>query len=246
MAAERGVVLVVEDDPASAEMIAEVVGREGFTPIVCTSAAAARHVFETARPVSALVDWNLPDAPGSVVCRELRAADPLLTIIFVSGRADETSAARGLDAGADDFVVKPVREGELMARLEAHLRRVKTLEAFFTRHSGSTQPRGDVLRFGAVELDLPARSVTVSHRPVKLGPLEYRLFEYLALNAGVALSRDQILAEVYGISADIDTDRVDLLVRRLRMKLGEYPDAGGHIRAQPGYGYLLERQASAH
>lgn len=77
---------------------------------------------------------------------------------------------------------------------------------------------------------------------MKLGPLEYRLLEYLAGNAGVAISRDQILSEVYGITADIDTDRVDLLVRRLRLKLGEYPDTGGHIVAHPGYGYLLERR----
>ena len=87
-----------------------------------------------------------------------------------------------------------------------------------------------------------AREVRVAGRPVKLGPLEYRLLEYLGRNAGVAVSRDQILNEVYGITANIGTERVDLLVRRLRLKLGDYPDTGGHILAHPGYGYLLERR----
>ena len=98
------------------------------------------------------------------------------------------------------------------------------------------------MRFGEVEIDTLARDVSVGGRPVRLGPLEYKLIEYLARNAGVAVSRDQILSEVYGIDADIGTERVDLLVRRLRLKLGDYPDTGGHIIAHPGYGYLLERR----
>ena len=242
MPAERGAVLVVEDDRISAELLADLVEREGFAPVVCTTAAEAREAYRREHPIAALLDWVLPDAPGTVLCRELRAEDLELTIVFVSGRTDETSMARGLDAGADDFVGKPVREGELTARLEAHLRRVARLrEAFAGKPAAQADARA--LRFGAVEIDLLGRSVAVAGRAVKLGPLEYKLFEYLARNAGVAVSRDQILSEVYGIDADIDTDRVDLLVRRLRLKLGEYPDTGGHIVAHPGYGYLLEPSA---
>ncbi len=151
--------------------------------------------------------------------------------------------ARGLDAGADDYVAKPVREGELIARLEAQLRKTTRLRGAFGASPVQTSERR--MRFGEVEVDTLARGVSVSGRPVKLGPLEYRLFEYLARNAGVAVSRDQILSEVYGIDADIGTERVDLLVRRLRVKLGDYPDTGGHIIAHPGYGYLLERRSSA-
>jgi two-component system, OmpR family, phosphate regulon response regulator PhoB len=177
------------------------------------------------------------------VCRELRAQDPELTVIFVSGRNDETSVARGLDAGADDFIAKPVREGELVARLEAQLRKTTRLRHAFSAPAAESPERK--MRFGEVEIDTLARRVSVSGRNVKLGPLEYRLFEYLARNAGVALSRDQILSEVYGIDADIGTGRIDLVVKRLRQKLGDYPDTGGHIIAHPGYGYLLERQSSA-
>jgi DNA-binding response OmpR family regulator len=239
--AERGVVLIVEDSPELAELMAAIVEREGFTGVAAGSAAEARTAFQRHRPVAVLLDWVLPDAPGTELCRELRAQDPELTVIFVSGRNDETSMARGLDAGADDYVAKPVREGELVARLEAQLRKTNRLRRVFGEPGGEAPERR--MRFGEVEVDTLARRVSVSGRPVKLGPLEYRLFEYLARNAGVAVSRDQILSEVYGIDADIATDRVDLLVRRLRQKLGDYPDTGGHITAHPGYGYLLERRS---
>ena len=240
--AERGVVLIVEDSPELTELMSAIVEREGFAAVGAGTAAEARAAYLRYRPVAVLLDWVLPDAPGIEVCRELRAQDPELTVIFVSGRNDETSMARGLDAGADDYVAKPVREGELIARLEAQLRKTARLRKAFSAQPAPSPERQ--MRFGEVEIDTLARGVSVSGRPVKLGPLEYRLFEYLARNAGVAVSRDQILSEVYGIDADIGTERVDLLVRRLRLKLGDYPDTGGHIIAHPGYGYLLERRSS--
>lgn len=239
MGAERGAVLIVEDAATSAELLAEVVEREGFTAVVCGSAHEAREAFGRVRPAAVLLDWVLPDLPGSELCREFRAADPVATILFVSGRADETSMARGLDAGADDFIAKPIREGELIARLEGQLRKTTRLRAAFGTRS-ATAP-SEPLRFGEVEIDLAARAVRVAGRTVRLGPLQYRLLEYLARNAGVAVSRDQILNEVYGIGADIDTERVDLLVQRLRHKLGDYPGKGGRIVAHPGYGYVLEK-----
>lgn len=239
MIGERGSILIVEDAAASAELLAAVVEREGFTPVLCGGAAEAREAFQRARPVAVLLDWVLPDSPGSELCREFRAADPVVTILFVSGRNDETSMARGLDAGADDFIAKPVREGELVARLEAQLRKVARLRSAFGVHAPPA--RAEPLQFGEIEIDTTARTVHVGDKAVQLGPLQYRLLEYLARNAGIAVSRDQILNEVYGIGADIDTERVDLLVQRLRRKLGDYPGKAGHIVAHPGYGYLLEK-----
>jgi DNA-binding response OmpR family regulator len=240
MTGERGRVLVVEDSPQTAELLVETVEREGFSPVTCANGADARAAFEMYKPVAILLDWVLPDVPGSELCREFRGADPTVTIIFISGRDDETSMARGLDAGADDYVAKPMRRGELVARLEAHIRRVARLRDLYAANA-EARP-GETLEFGALRIDLRAREVHVGERAVKLGALEYRLLEYLGRNAGVAISRDQILSEVYGITADIGTERVDLLVRRLRLKLGDYPDTGGHIVAHPGYGYLLERR----
>ena len=127
-----------------------------------------------------------------------------------------------------------VRRVELVARLEAHLRKSRALSA-------AGQPAAQTtLRFGQIEVDLSARVARVAGAEVGMGPLEFRVLEYLARNAGIAVSRDQILSEVYGYDADISTERVDLVIRRLRMKLGDGPDRGGLLVAVPGYGYRLE------
>src|SRR5262252_9288553 len=107
MTGERGQVLVVEDSPESAELLAAFAERQGFSPVICASGAEARAAFARHHPVAVLLDWVLPDVPGTELCREFRTADPELTILIVSGRDDETSMARGLDAGADDYVAKP-------------------------------------------------------------------------------------------------------------------------------------------
>jgi DNA-binding response OmpR family regulator len=240
---ERGSVLVVEDAPTSASLMAELVEAEGFTAVVCANAKEARRAFAAQKPAAILLDWVLPDTPGTELCRELRAQDAALPIIFVSGRNDETSVARGLDAGADDYVAKPVRPGELIARLEAHLRRVSAIRG--STPAGLDGPTAEKhMLFGEVEIEPASRQVRVGGKRVRLGPLEYKLLDYLARNGGVAVSREQIMNEVYGINADIGTERVDLLVRRVRLKLGLNPTKGGYIVAHPGYGYQLERRGA--
>jgi DNA-binding response OmpR family regulator len=236
-ATKRGTVVIVEDSAESAALLADIVEAEGFDTLVCTTGGDAVEQAASRKPVAVLLDWGLPDRPGIDVCREIRATNSALPIIFVSGRDDETSIARGLDAGADDYVAKPVRAGELMARVEAHLRRV---EALRPNHNGSSHHDAKV-RLGALEIDVGARSVRRHGRPVALGQLEFKLLEYLLRNAGTAVSRDQIMSEVYGYDADVSSERVDLLVRRLRSKLGgEEIDAV--IAAVPGYGYRLDRR----
>ena len=242
MSGERGTVLIVADAPASANLMAELVATEGFNTVVCCSAQQAREAFVAKKPVAVLLDWVLPDAPGTELCRELRTRDLAVPIMFVSSQNDEASLARGLDAGADDYIVKPVRPGELIARLEAHLRRATAIQGV-SGMGADNGSREELFRFGDVELDRSSRDVRVKGKRVKLGPLEYQLFEYLARNIGVALSREQILSEVYGIDADIGTERIDLLVRRLRQKLGISPNAIGYVVAHPGYGYQLERRS---
>ena len=238
--ARRGTVLIVEDSEESAELLADIVEAEGFDTLICATARDGVEAAQARKPVAVLLDWGLPDRPGIEVCREIRARDSAVPIVFVSGRDDETSIARGLDAGADDYVPKPVRAGELMARLEAHLRRV---EALRPEHDGSQSPGDANIRLGSVEISLAARSVRRRGRPVAVGPLEFKLLEYLLRNAGIAVSRDQIMAEVYGYDADISSERVDLLVRRLRSKLGD-GETDGVIAAVPGYGYRLELRSA--
>lgn len=248
MPGTRGRLLIVEDSPETAELLATIVEEEGFDPIVTGNGDDGLRAFEEERPVAVLVDWVMPDRPGIDVCRQIREADPLVPILFVSGRDDEASVARGLDAGADDFIVKPVRRTELVARLEAHLRKVEATGAgrpvpapSASGPAAGGEPEASI-RFGAVEVNSRARVVLVDGVEVGLGPLEFKLLEYFGRNAGIAISREQILNEVYGYDADISTERVDLLVRRLRAKLGDGPDHGGQLVAVPGYGYRLERR----
>jgi two-component system phosphate regulon response regulator PhoB len=247
MGGARGRLLIIEDSPATSELLAQVVEEEGFTPVVRNSAQEALDAFDAERPVAVFLDWVLPDRPGIDVCRQLRERDRLVPIIFISGRDDEASISRGLDAGADDFVVKPVRRIELVARLEAHLRKIRALAGAAAGTGpaggdGEGEGEGARGRFGLVEVDSAARLVRVGGEEVSLGPLEFKLLEYFRHNAGIAISREQVLNEVYGYDADISTERVDLLVRRLRSKLGEGPDRGGQLVAVAGYGYRLERQ----
>jgi len=155
------------------------------------------------------------------------------------------SAVEAAESGRQVVLMRPFTEADDVAGFFA-ARGIVTSEGGKASHAALVargMGRPAVCGVGELEIDLLAREVRVAGRPVKLGPLEYRLVEYLGRNAGVAVSRDQILNEVYGIAASIGTERVDLLVRRLRLKLGDYPDMGGHIVAHPGYGYLLERRA---
>src|SRR5579872_282178 len=214
MSGMRGAVLIVEDQAQQRELLGALVQSEGFTAVVCGDAVSARASYALHQPIAVLLDWVLPDAPGTQICREIRVNDASVTIIFISGRNDETSITRAFDAGADDYIAKPVRAGELVARLESHLQRSAALRGL--TQAGSAQQPQRRFRFGSVEIDLDARQVSAGGTLVRLGRLEFKLLEYLVRNAGVAVSRDQILSWVYGIEADIGTDRVDLLVRRLR------------------------------
>ena len=226
-----------EDGAETTRALAE----ESFQPVLCGTAAEAIAVYAEGRPVGLVLEWSLPDRPGVDLCRELRAKDPLMPMIFLSERNDEATIARGLDAGADDFIGKPFRRTEMVSRFEAHVRKAAAAIAL-VRTPPSAQSTDGVLRFGEIEVDVKAREVRVAGDAVGLGPLEFKLVEYLCSNAGVAISRDQIMSQVYGYDADISTERVDLLARRVRAKLGEGPSRGGHLVAVPGYGYRWERR----
>jgi DNA-binding response OmpR family regulator len=231
--------LIVEDSPETAQLLADVVAAEGFEPVVAGTAAAGEAAFKRSKPEAVLLDWVLPDRPGLDVCRELRALDPLVPIIFVSGRDEEATVTRGLDAGADDFVFKPIRQVELIARLDAHLRKSAAAAA------PAAHAQEPALTFGDIEIDTSARVVRVAGEDIRMGPLEFKVLEYLARNSGVAVSRDQIMTEVYGYDADISDERVDLIVRRLRQKIGEGPGRAGRLVAVAGYGYRLERDPAS-
>lgn len=240
MPGSRGIVLVVEDDDATAELLSDLVEDEGFRVVRVAGGAEVPTVFSANRPVAVLLDWVLPDISGIEACRAVRQIDRVVPILFVSGRDDEASAVRGLDAGADDYIAKPIRIRELVARLEAHIRKVEAARDTTAPAPPEAVPSNRVRRFGEIEVDFAARSVRVAGEALSLAPLEFSLLEYLARNAGVAVSRDQIIREVYGFPGEVSTERVDQLVRRLRQKLGEGEGRAGVIVAVAGYGYRLE------
>lgn len=242
----RGAVLIVDDVAAWADMLAVLVEEEGFSAVRAGTAAEGIRSFQAARPRVVLLDWVLPDSPGIDLCRRLRTLDPLVTILFVSGRGDEASAVRALDAGADDFLVKPIPRRALMARIESQLRKLAApgqpgREVNVSEVEADAAPAG-LLNFGEVDMDLSAREVSVAGRRVPLGRLEYGLLELLARYAGQAISRDQIMERVYGFESPVPSDRVDILVRRLRVKLGDGPLRAGQVMSVHGFGYRLGRR----
>gem|GEM_PF-6938106 len=173
MSGSRGVILIVEDDESTADLIADLVEEEGFSVSRAGGGLEAIEAFARDRPVAVFLDWVLPDIPGIEACRSLRALDRVVPIIFVSGRDDEASTIRGLDAGADDYLAKPVRIRELIARLEAHIRKVGVLTERKEAEADAEQERKK--RFGEVEVDFAARQVSVDGQPLNLAPLEFSL-----------------------------------------------------------------------
>jgi DNA-binding response OmpR family regulator len=163
----------------------------------------------------------------------------VVPVLLLGGPDDEASAVRALNAGADDYIARATGLQELTARVAAQLRKA-TAVAQRLVHPDPVDH--SVYRLGEVEVDLRAHSVRASAEPVSLGPLEFRLLEYLCRHAGVALSRAQILNDVYGYRTTISAGRVDLLFRRLRAKLGPGPLRGDQLVPVRGFGYRLERR----
>jgi DNA-binding response OmpR family regulator len=213
--------------------------KEGFDLVRCGSGAEGIEALQQWKPAMVLLDSGLSNPPALEVCRTLRAGDPVVPVLLLGGPDDEASAVRALNAGADDYIARTTGVLELMARVAAQLRKA-TVVAQRLVHPDPVDHT--VYRLGEVEVDLRAHKVRASSEPVLLGPLEFRLLEYLCRNAGVALSRAQILNDVYGYRTAISPGRVDLLFRRLRAKLGPGPLRGDQLVPVRGFGYRLERR----
>ncbi len=215
-------ILVVEDDAAIRRGLELALAADGFEPVPAATLAAAR---SASGPFAlALVDVMLPDGSGLTLCQHLRATLPQLPIVVVSARGAESDVIRGLELGADDYVVKPFRVGELLARIRARLRR---------------SPARTVHRFGDVEVDLATRRVTRGGEAVELSPTEFDLLALFVQRRGDPLPRHGILDAVWGATYE-GTDRtVDNFVTRLRQKL-DTPGAPRFFLTVRGVGYRFE------
>lgn len=221
-------VLVVEDDEPVQRLISRALEREGFAVVSVASASSAQEALADEAFDLLILDLRLPDADGLDVLSQMRETGDVPTII-VSGRGAEGDRVLGLTSGADDYVVKPFSPRELVARVQAVLRRAIPDEAT------------DVLTFGELELDRKAHEVRRKGSTVPLTPQEYSLFEALADRVGRACSREELLRWAWGSSAEFqDPATVTEHVRRLRSKLEDDPARPRHLVTVRGVGYRFD------
>ena len=219
-------ILLVEDDDAIATGLVRVLDSQGYA--VMRIARGSPAVAEATERIGLVIlDLGLPDVDGITVCRRLRASRPGLAILILSARDQELDVVAGLDAGADDYLVKPFRLSELLARVRAHQRRT----------SGAAPPEDRTITVGAVSLDPAARRVHVAGEEVGLRPKEFELLALLLAEAGRVVTRERIMREVWDTNWMGSTKTLDTHVLALRGKIGA--DAITTLR---GVGYRLERR----
>lgn len=221
-------VLVVEDEPAQREVLSYNLEAEGFRVSSAGDGEEGLILVQEDPPDVLVLDWMLPSVSGIEVCRQLkmRAETRDIPIIMLSARSEEVDKVRGLETGADDYVVKPYSVVELMARVRTQLRRVRP----------STM--GQVLVFEDIELDAETHRVTRAGVGLKLGPTEFRLLSTLMEKPGRVWSREQLLDRVWGRDIYVDTRTVDVHVGRLRKALMQH-GGGDPLRTVRGAGYAL-------
>ena len=222
-------VLIVEDEPAQLEMLSYNLGKAGFSVLTAKDGEEGLLLADEMRPDLIILDWMLPTVSGIEVCRQLKGQSQTraIPVILLTARGEETDKIRGLDTGADDYIVKPYSVNELMARARALLRR--------TRPSTT----GETLYFGDISLDAEQHKVRRNGVSVRLGPTEYRLLTALIEKPGRVWSREQLLDRVWGRDLDIDFRTVDVHVGRLRKSLRQ-SDLPDPIRTVRGAGYSLD------
>jgi DNA-binding response OmpR family regulator len=216
--------LLVEDDPSIGALVTAYLEQTGYRVAWARSGEEALSIFESLRPRLVILDIGLPGQDGFDVCRELRARSPV-PVLMLTARDEEVDRVAGLEVGADDYVTKPFSPRELAARVKAVLRRAEPA------------PQRTRLELGDVVLDPDAREVTVAGEPIELTGKEFDLLAYLLENAGIVVSRDQLLDRVWGMSYAGGTRTVDVHVAQLRRKIGR-PDS---IRTVRGSGYKAVR-----
>jgi len=216
-------ILVVDDDPALAEMIGIVLRADGFEPSFCGDGAAALEAFHETVPDLVLLDLMLPGLDGIEVCRLLRA-ESYVPIIMLTAKGDTTDVVRGLESGADDYVVKPFNPKELVARIRTRLR-------------PAPEATSDALTVGDLSLDVAAHEVRRGDDVINLTPLEFELLLALASKPQQVFTREMLLEQVWGYHYKADTRLVNVHVQRLRAKVEHDPDNPRIVSTVRGVGY---------
>jgi two-component system, OmpR family, alkaline phosphatase synthesis response regulator PhoP len=243
-AAARPFVIVVEDDPAIAEGLALNLKLLGYRSEVIADGETARARIAEGRPDLVLLDISLPKQSGIWVLECLREAQDHVPVIVLSARQDEFEKVAALRLGADDYVTKPFALAELLARVDAVLRRARLsgrAAAPADPGAGSEPPPADaagtVLRFGDLIVDLASRTVTRGGQLVKLTHLEFELLSFFCRNSRRVFSREELVREVWGLRQGGQARTVDNFVAQLRAKLEQDPDQPRHLLTVRGSGY---------
>nr|WP_110463810.1 MtrAB system response regulator MtrA [Gulosibacter faecalis] len=218
-----GRVLVVDDDTALAEMIGIVLDSEGYEPTFCSDGALAVAKFRDTEPDLVLLDVMLPGMDGIEICEAIRGESGV-PIIMLTAKSDTTDVVRGLEAGADDYIVKPFDPKELVARIKTRLR-------------ATTSEQTEVIKIGDLEMNLAAHEVTRGNDPINLTPLEFDLLHTLAAKPNRVFTREELLEQVWGYRFKADTRLVNVHVQRLRAKVEIDPDQPKIVQTVRGVGY---------
>jgi two-component system response regulator MtrA len=221
--AGRTRVLVVDDDAALAEMLTLVLHNEGFHSAVVDRGDAALSAFREYKPDVVLLDLMLPGKDGIDVCREIRAESGT-PIVMLTARSDTLDVVAGLESGADDYIAKPFKPKELVARIRARVRRI-------------ADPEPEVLRVGDLTIDIAGHQVTRDGVPIGLTPLEFDLLVCLARRPRQVFSREVLLEQVWGYRHAADTRLVNVHVQRLRAKVEHDPENPRVVLTVRGVGY---------
>jgi two-component system phosphate regulon response regulator PhoB len=221
--------LLIEDDEAIAELIVWHFAREGYCVRQTSDGEQALILVEERAPDIVLLDWMIESLPGIEVCRRLRrnAKSSNIPIIMLTARGEEEDRIRGLETGADDYVTKPFSPRELVARVNAVLRRLRPALA------------GETLSYSDIELDAVSHRVTRGGTVINLGPTEFRLLRHFMEHPGRVFSRVQLLDSVWGQDSDIELRTVDVHIRRLR-KAVNLEGSADIIRTVRSAGYSLD------
>jgi DNA-binding response OmpR family regulator len=219
-----GLVLVVEDEPAIADVVRRYLERDGYRVALERSGTAALSAIRRDRPIAVVLDIGLPDLDGIAVCQRLRAADDWTPVLFITARDDDADRILGLEIGADDYLVKPFNPRELLARLRSVLRRSQPATA------------GRVLQVGAVRLDPAQHRVWAADVEIGVTATEFNLLAHLMRAPGQVFERGSLLQAVWGYSAVAGERTVDVHVAAVRAKLG----VASPIRTVRGVGYAVQ------
>lgn len=223
MVAMKPRILVVDDDASLAEMLTIALSNEGFEPFVVGDGSLALDAVRDLRPDLVLLDLMLPGMNGIDVCRAIRAESGV-PIVMLTAKSDTVDVVLGLESGADDYMVKPFKHKELVARVRARLRRT------------ADEPT-ELLSIGPVEIDVPAHKVTRDGVPISLTPLEFDLLVALARKPRQVFTRDVLLEQVWGYRHPADTRLVNVHVQRLRAKVETDPENPEIVLTVRGVGY---------